>query len=123
MASSTSSSNEALAFATLIHMLTIKLNSTNYLLWHNQVTSLLTCQDLLGYIDGTISQPSSLLVSDGKSFPNPAFESWNKTDQKLKSLLLSSLSEETMAVTIGCRTSREVWLSLESFFSHDSKSR
>ena len=41
----------ALPYATLIHMITIKLTSANYHLWHNQVETLLTSQDLFGYMD------------------------------------------------------------------------
>jgi len=39
---------------TMVHMLTIKLISSNYLLWRNQVTPLLTSPELFGFLDGGI---------------------------------------------------------------------
>ncbi|XP_058106958.1 uncharacterized protein LOC131250692 [Magnolia sinica] len=46
---------------------------------------------------------------------------WKNIDQRL--FLLSSLTEEVMAKVVGLSTSREVWLSLENTFSHQSKAR
>ena len=116
--------NETLPFATLIHMITIKLSSKNYLLWRSQITPILACQNLLGFVDGSKSAPSITNTNTtGQSVPNPAYETWRIQDQRLLSLILSSLTEESMAEVIGCSTSRAVWLSLEAAFSHSSKSR
>lgn len=46
-----------LSFNTLIHMITIKLSSSNYLLWKSQLFPLLKSQDLLGHADGTFLPP------------------------------------------------------------------
>ncbi|KAJ9552406.1 LOW QUALITY PROTEIN: hypothetical protein OSB04_016451 [Centaurea solstitialis] len=111
-----SSSSDSLPLSTMIHMLTIKLSSSNYLLWMNQVTSVLSCQDLLGYVDGTSVAPTPTITTNGTSAPNPAYTEWCKQDQRLQSLILSSLTEEAMAETIGCKTARMVRKSLEAAF-------
>lgn len=53
---------------------------------------------------------------------NPtAHNVWKQHDQLVMSLLLSSLTEEALSITIGLTTSRDVWNSLETTFSHKSK--
>ena len=42
-------------------------------------------------------------------------------DQRLISLLLSSLTEEAMAEVLGLITARDVWLALENSFNRISK--
>src|SRR2546430_14403696 len=44
-------------------------------------------------------------------------------DQLVLSLLLSTLTEQSMSVVVGLSTSRDVWSRLETTFSHKSKSR
>lgn len=118
-----SSSESSLPMATLIHMLTIKLSSSNYLLWKNQVSPLLLHQNWLRFVDGSYQAPSKTLTTDGKKSVNPAFTSWLETDQKILLLLQSSLSEEAMSEVLGLSSSREVWQALESAYSHDSMER
>ncbi|CAH1422870.1 unnamed protein product [Lactuca virosa] len=48
-------SYSALSYSTLIHMLTLKLTSTNYSLWKNQVETLFQEQD--NFLDGS-AKPS-----------------------------------------------------------------
>jgi hypothetical protein len=45
--------SSTLSFNTMVHMVTIKLSSTNFLLWRSQVVPLLQCQKLYGYVDGS----------------------------------------------------------------------
>ena len=45
---------DLLPFNTLMHMITIKLSSFNYLLWKSQLLPLFESQDMLGYVDGTM---------------------------------------------------------------------
>ena len=48
---------------------------------------------------------------------------WRAADQRLLYLLLSSLIEDVIAVVVGLSTTRDVWLVLETTFSHHSKAR
>ncbi|GJT02825.1 putative RNA-directed DNA polymerase [Tanacetum coccineum] len=87
-------------------MLTIKLSSSNYLLWRNQVLPLLAYQKLTGYINGSISSPPPTIADAKSTAPkdNPAYLSWLASDQRALILLQSSLSEEAMAETLGHKT-------------------
>ncbi|GFS29104.1 hypothetical protein Acr_00g0005410 [Actinidia rufa] len=106
---------EPLSFNTMVHMITIKLSATNFLLWKSQILPLLQCQDCLGFIDGSLQKPFETLpnITDGTSIPNPKFLKWKLKDQRILSLLLSSLTEEAMAAAVGHATSRDVWDALE----------
>nr|GFB84845.1 zinc finger, CCHC-type, Gag-polypeptide of LTR copia-type [Tanacetum cinerariifolium] len=117
--SSLDTTESPLLLATILHMLTIKLSSSNYLLWRNQVLPLLANQKLTGYINGSIPVPSNTIVTRTTTPPNPAYSSWVAADQRALIVIQSSLSEETMAETLGHTTARGIWCSLEAAYSHD----
>ena len=100
----------------MVHMVTVKLSSTNFLLWRSQVVPLLQCQKYYGYIDGSTLMPSATTDST-------AYNLWKQNDQLVMSLLLSSLTEEALSITIGFTTSRDIWNAIETAFSHKSKAR
>jgi hypothetical protein len=109
-------SSSTLSFNTVAHMVTIKLSSTNFLLWRSQVVPLLQCQKLYGYVDGSTPMPSA-------ATDLAAHNIWKQFDQLVMSLLLFSLTEEALSITIDFTTSRDVWNSLETTFSQKSKVR
>ena len=115
-------SSTLLPFNTMIHMVTIKLSSSNYLLWKSQLLPLLESQGLLGHVDGTLVPPPLFDSPTSQTLSNKHL-AWKAVDQRLLSLLLSSLTEEAMAEAVGLSTSREVWTTLENTFSHHSKAR
>ena len=96
-----------LPFNIMIHMVTIKLSSSSYLLSKNQLLPLLESQELLDHVDGTLAPPPRFAPVDSQT-PNIKHLTWKKTDQHLLSLLLSSLTKEAMAKVVGLSTSREV---------------
>jgi hypothetical protein len=83
---------------------------------------LLKSQELIGHVDGTLEPPPRFAPANFQT-PNIKHLAWKQTDQRLLSLLLSSLTEEAMAEVMGLTTSREVWIALENTFSHHSKAR
>ena len=101
------SSSTLLPFNTMIHMVTIKLSSSNYLLWKSQLLLLLESQGLLGYVDGSLEPPPPFEPPTSQT-PNTKHLAWKATDQRLLSLLLSSLTKEGMVEVVGLSTSREV---------------
>ncbi|KAJ0025135.1 hypothetical protein Pint_08816 [Pistacia integerrima] len=71
-----------------------------------------------------LQRPPITITSDSSSSqPNPQYVEWQLQDQRLLSLLFSSLTEEAMAEVLGLTTARDVWLALENSFSHISKTR
>ena len=116
------SSSTLLPFNTMIHMVTIRLSSSNYLLWKSQLLPLLESQGLLGHADSSL-EPPPLFDPPTSQTPNTKHLAWKATDQHLLSLLISFLIEEAMVEAVGLSTSCEVWTALENTFSHHSKAR
>ena len=96
-----------LPFNTMIHMVTIKLSSSNYLLWKSQLLPLLEIQELLDHVDGTLAPPPWFAPGDSQT-PNIKHFAWKNINQRFFSLLLSSLTKEAMVEVVGLSTSREV---------------
>ena len=74
-----------LPFNTMIHMVTIKLSSSSYLLSKNQLLPLLESQELLGHVDGTLVPPPWFAPTDSQ-MPNIKHLAWKKTDKHFLSL-------------------------------------
>lgn len=92
-----SSTKTTLPLATILHLLIVKLSSTNYLLRRNQIAPLLINQQLFSHVDATaIAPPSTLPLvatskeSEGSSTPNPAYATWLAADQRA-SLIIQPL--------------------------------
>lgn len=69
------SAESNLPLATILHLLTIKLTSSNYLLWKNKIRPLLSYQNLLGYVDGSFPSPPATTIVEGKTSLNPKYGS------------------------------------------------
>ncbi|RVW83999.1 Retrovirus-related Pol polyprotein from transposon RE1 [Vitis vinifera] len=81
-------------------------------------------KNLLSHVDGSVApSPITIAVDSSSSQPNPQYVAWQLQDQRLLSLLFSSLTEEAMAEVLGLTIARDVWLALENSFSHISKTR
>ncbi|KAF6173286.1 hypothetical protein GIB67_026981 [Kingdonia uniflora] len=104
------------------HLISVKLDQTNYLLWLTQFKPLLKGYDLEGYVDGTLVCPPRTLSNIDTTI-NPAFLAWTKQDQNLLGWLLSSLSESVLAQVVGLDSSRVVWSSLDKQFASKSRAR
>uniref|UniRef100_A0A2N9HPM9 Retrotransposon Copia-like N-terminal domain-containing protein n=1 Tax=Fagus sylvatica TaxID=28930 RepID=A0A2N9HPM9_FAGSY len=127
--SSTISSTSAAptSFPQIQHLITIKLNCDNYLLWKAQIVPYLRGQHLYGFIDGTKPAPPPFLAVQASSttaiLPNLEFSTWHTQDQMILSALISSLSKTVLAYVVKCTTSRDVWLYLECMFTSQSCAR
>ncbi|GAV69817.1 UBN2_3 domain-containing protein [Cephalotus follicularis] len=90
-------------FTNIHHFLSIKLTSTNYLIWRSQFLPLLNGYDLMQFVDGSSSPPPRNLSSAPADTPvlNPDFLAWYKQDQLLLSWILSSLTESVHAQVVG----------------------
>lgn len=69
--------------SSLSHLVTIKLNSENYLLWKVQILAYLSGQNLFSYVDGTQVPPPQILPTEVDSVIkiNPAYLSWHRRYQ------------------------------------------
>lgn len=67
--------------------------------------------------------PESITNAAVNSILDPDYYSWTSRDQLLKLFLVLTLTEESMLVIIGCKTSYDVWMALSNAYSHGSKAR
>ncbi|KAK1625818.1 hypothetical protein QYE76_000133 [Lolium multiflorum] len=79
------------------HLLMVKLNADNYLLWRAQVLPLLRSHYLEGFVDGSLPCPPAVLqvtTADGAPMviPNPAHRLWVAQDQAILGAIQSSLT-------------------------------
>ncbi|KAK9266471.1 hypothetical protein L1049_021383 [Liquidambar formosana] len=49
---------------TATNRVSIKLDVENYLLWHDQFMQILICNDMLWFVDGTISAPPATIINE-----------------------------------------------------------
>ncbi|KAK2982256.1 hypothetical protein RJ640_016386 [Escallonia rubra] len=107
------------------NFVSLKLSTSNYLLWETQMMSLIESQDLLGFIHGDIVAPDSEVnSSDGNQrVLNPYFTSSVRTDHLVKAWITRTLSEEALGVVVGLKTSANVWKALRDAFSQNSQAR
>lgn len=104
-------------------MMTIKLSSTNYLIWRNNILPIFTYQKLLPHLNGTSTTPPAIITVAEKEAPNPAAVEWAKSDQRAVILLQSSLTEEAATEVLGLHTAREIWVALENSYNNASVER
>ncbi|KAL8493500.1 hypothetical protein ACS0TY_024640 [Phlomoides rotata] len=116
--------DSSLTLQAMTHMVTVKLTSTNYLLWYTQAYPLLFSQKFLAYVDGFSFPPTKVkIAASGSASPNPDYTKWYLNDQIIRVFLSSTLSEEALSVVIGCTSSREIWDTLATTFNRPSKAR
>ncbi|XP_019184844.1 PREDICTED: uncharacterized protein LOC109179820 [Ipomoea nil] len=113
------------------HFVSLKLTFRNYLFWRTQMLPFLEGQGLLGFVDCTTPFPtaSPTLTSTADSAPAavsdlPARQlSWRRQDKAILSMLISSLSEETLRFAVGKGTSRQLWHVIEQTLGSSTRSR
>uniref|UniRef100_A0A2N9HVF5 Reverse transcriptase Ty1/copia-type domain-containing protein n=1 Tax=Fagus sylvatica TaxID=28930 RepID=A0A2N9HVF5_FAGSY len=100
------------------NLMSIKLDSMNYMLWKLQISAILDAYSMIEHLDGSTQQPRQFIVNeDGDQTLNPAFLIWRKKDKALLTLLLSTLSSPVLAMVVGTTTAQEVWNRLEEKFT------
>ncbi|KAM2975747.1 hypothetical protein FF1_001875 [Malus domestica] len=133
MASSTSSSSDLSssvlppsALPNVSNFLTIKLDRTNYPLWHAQILPLLRSRNLVPFVDGTSQCPSAFLTDTSGTLTNtvnPAFEGWMQQDAMVLSWINSSVHPTVLASLIGKTSSHSAWTSLRERYASTSTGR
>jgi hypothetical protein len=120
MAESSSTAN-TFQIPNISHLISIKLDGTNYLQWTSQFLPILRSYDLLSIVDGSELCPTK--HTEEKQIVNPAYVLWNKKDQLVLSWLIATLTSNVLSTVYGLNTSRQVWISLAAHYASQSKSR
>ncbi|GMP89176.1 hypothetical protein CsSME_00040856 [Camellia sinensis var. sinensis] len=116
-------SNLTLLISNLSSFVTVKLDSTNYIVWKNQMQNILRATKLIGFVDGSIDCPSSTLSdASNKEVSNPEYLQWMNVDAHLLSCITATLSPAIFSSVFHCKTSYEVWTVLQSRFTSLSRS-
>ncbi|KAM0053489.1 putative ankyrin repeat-containing domain, PGG domain, retrotransposon Copia-like protein [Helianthus debilis subsp. tardiflorus] len=80
---------------------------SNYVVWREQMTCLLDCYDMLGFIDGTLEKPEE----------ENMYREWKRSDTLVKGWIYGSLSEDAMETVVGLQTAYEVWNKLKTNYT------
>ena len=105
------------------NLMSTKLDSSNYMIWKLQITTVLDAYSMLEHLDGSIPKPNQFLTTEtGIQAVNPNFLVWNKKDKALLTLLYSTCSFSVLAMVVGKSSSQEVWNTQEERFTSTARS-
>lgn len=122
MASMASSSTASIASINLINqpllllsnmsnMMTVKLDSSNYIVWKHQISMVLETYSLFELLDDTQPIPEKFLI-DSSGFVtaifNPEYLIWKSKEKALLTFISSTLTPLVLALTVGCHSAKEV---------------
>jgi hypothetical protein len=105
-----------------------KLKHDNYRLWKTQVVPQLKGVDVYGFVDGSKPAPPqeiSMTFASGvvTTIANPDYIYWSSQDNLILGALISSIEESLITHVVHCKTSREVWTTLDRMFASQSQAR
>jgi hypothetical protein len=107
----------------LQHFIQTKHIQTNYLVWIHQVSPYLESQDVLDVDDSIPPLPKTINDLSSNLVPNPGYRKWQKQDQTILSVLLSTLTESILTQVMGHSTSEALWEALEKMLKAKSQGR
>uniref|UniRef100_A0A2N9GFV9 CCHC-type domain-containing protein n=1 Tax=Fagus sylvatica TaxID=28930 RepID=A0A2N9GFV9_FAGSY len=113
-----------LLLSNMSNLMSIKLDSVNYIVWKLQLTTILEAYSMIDHIDGSIPKPSQHLIDADGNFTtaaNPSFLSWKKRDKALLTLIYSTLSPPVLSMVVGLNSALEVWNTLEQRFTSTAR--
>ncbi|TYK17989.1 uncharacterized protein E5676_scaffold306G002980 [Cucumis melo var. makuwa] len=140
-ASSSSSTSKELSsplflLTNICNLISIRLDSTNYTLWKFQFEPMLKAHKLYGFIDESIPTPPKTISnpttasssattqttsSSTTEISNPPYEDWQAKDQAFMFLINATLSVEALTYVVGCKSSSQVWKTLERHYSSNTR--
>ncbi|KAL0644773.1 hypothetical protein Bca4012_043063 [Brassica carinata] len=98
-----------------------KLTASNFLMWSCQIQALLSGHGLEGYLNGTITVPSSSITTAKVVTVNPAFTAYQRQDQLIYSALLGAISASVQPILATTTTSAEIWEKLSSTYAKPTR--
>lgn len=111
--------NQIQDFPSLNQPFSVKLDTTNHLLWQTQMLNIIIANGIEGYIDGSTPCPPQFLDAQGLQL-NPEFTQWRRLNRLVMSWIYSSLTEGMMGRIVGLSTAREIWDSLNQVYQSAS---
>ncbi|KAH0650606.1 hypothetical protein KY285_030696 [Solanum tuberosum] len=102
----------------LAHQLSLKLTSSNFLLWKTQFLPMVRGCGLGHHIDGSQVIPGQFLFDDQ---PNPNYHVWVRADQLVLSWIVASVSEGILPQLVGTETAQTAWNKLVAAYASGSR--
>lgn len=84
-------------------------SSDEYRSWSEVTLRLLQSRRLNGFIDGSLPLPPET--------NSQAHKDWKRIDRSVKEWIVGALSDAFLPAVVGRKTSRDVWLQLETIFT------
>lgn len=109
----------------LLNMITVRLDESNFITWSFQLESLLEGNDLFGFLDGSHPCPAQFVFTEDHGITTTltqAYKDWKKTDRALISLIIATLSPEAMDYVVGCNSLMQAWSKLQQRYASVSRS-
>lgn len=118
------------------HLVSTKLDASNYLIWRAQFVALLRSHRLMKFVDGTYPCPPATLTvtiddagktDDGgktntkKEEDNPAHETWKQQDHTIISWIFSTLYDPILALVAHLETSAAIWTTIQGKLASKSQ--
>ena len=122
--SSSSMQAPLLILSNMSNLMSVKLDSSNFIVWKHQLSSILKAYSMIDFVDGTVPSPSRFLTdAEGNltSAANPEFKIWNTRDQAFLTLINSTLSTPVLSMVVGHNSAQAVWKTLEQRFTSTSR--
>lgn len=95
----------------------MKLDDTNYLVWHYQLRLLIESHGILGFVDGSKVCPSRFVDDpDKEGLETENYHIWKMHDRALMQVIIATLSPTVMSCIIGYTNAHEMWMNMRDRF-------
>ncbi|KAK1564843.1 hypothetical protein Q3G72_012789 [Acer saccharum] len=94
-------------------LITIKLNTSNFLLWRSQVSSLVRSLGLSHHLEENSKPAKETTGDDDKVQQNPLHDIWMRNDGLLNTWLLGIIGDKVIGMLEGMDNAYQVWKSVE----------
>uniref|UniRef100_A0A2N9J3P2 CCHC-type domain-containing protein n=1 Tax=Fagus sylvatica TaxID=28930 RepID=A0A2N9J3P2_FAGSY len=115
-----------LLLSNMSNLMSIKLDSINYIVWKLQLTVILDAYSMKDHIDGLVTRPSQFLL-DAVGSPtleiNQAFKAWQLRDKALLTLTYSTLTPSILPMVVGLDSAQEFGGNGQSNFVNYNRGR
>uniref|UniRef100_A0A2N9ET27 Uncharacterized protein n=1 Tax=Fagus sylvatica TaxID=28930 RepID=A0A2N9ET27_FAGSY len=113
-----------LLLSNMSNLMSVKLDSTNFIVWKHQLSSILKAYSMIDFVNGTVPSPTQFLTNAEGALTtavNLEFQLWNTKDQALLTLINSTLSPSVLSMVVGHNSAQGVWKTLEHRFISTSR--
>ncbi|KAL1194267.1 Retrovirus-related Pol polyprotein from transposon RE1 [Cardamine amara subsp. amara] len=97
-----------------------KLNTTNYIMWSQQVHALLDGYGLAKHLDLSAQIHEPQITVNNNLVINPAFEPWTRQDRLIYSALIGAITLSVQPIVSRAETAADVWATLAHTYAKPS---